>query len=172
MKPSTAVSRIAHAFVRALRAVLGAIIALLLIFEEWGWEPLARCFAWLSRWRVWRQLEQLIRGLPPVAALLVFTLPMLLLLPVKLLALLLFGRGHPGWGLLLLIGAKAIGTALVARLFQLTQASLMQLAWFARLYPRWKAWKDALVARVRASPLWLQSHAWVHDFMQWWRRMR
>jgi hypothetical protein len=30
----------------------------------------------------------------------------------------------------------------------------MQLPWFARLYVRWTAWKDALVAQVRASAAW------------------
>jgi hypothetical protein len=30
----------------------------------------------------------------------------------------------------------------------------MQLAWFARLHARWTAWKEALIARVRASAAW------------------
>jgi hypothetical protein len=36
----------------------------------------------------------------------------------------------------------------------LTQPALMQLPWFASLYVRWTVWKDALIARVRASAAW------------------
>jgi hypothetical protein len=30
----------------------------------------------------------------------------------------------------------------------------MRLAWFARWYPRWKAWKDRIMEEVRATPAW------------------
>jgi hypothetical protein len=89
-----------------------------------------------------------------LGASLVFCVPMLTLLPVKLLVLYFFGQGQPWLGFMLLISAKLIGTALLARLFQLTQASLMEFVWFARWYPRWKAWKDTLLRRVHESKLW------------------
>ena len=59
-------------------------------------------------------------------------------------------------GLGLVIAAKISGTALAARLFQLTQPALMKLAWFARLYTPWKIWKDRVLAQARSSRLWLQ----------------
>jgi hypothetical protein len=92
--------------------------------------------------------------LPPWAAVAVFALPALALLPVKLLALFLIGRHHAFMGLCVLIAAKLVGTALLARLFTLTQPALMRLAWFAHWYPRWKHWKDSIIAQVRASPAW------------------
>ena len=137
-----------------LRNALTALLALLLLFEEWGWEPLARGLAWLGRLPIVARVERGIQRLPPWAALLVFAPPLLLLLPVKLLALYLFGIGQTLPGLALLVGAKLLGTAIVARLFQLTQPALMQFAWFARYYPRWKNWKDGVMAQVRASALW------------------
>ena len=87
-------------------------------------------------------------------SLLVFGIPVLLLIPVKLLALLLLSKGHLGAGLGLVVSAKIAGTALAARLFQLTEPALMQLGWFARLYPPWKAWKDRTLRRVRVSGPW------------------
>lgn len=129
-------------------------IALFLLFEEWGWEPLAAGFAALGRLPVWRQLERLITRLPPWAALLAFGVPMLALFPIKLLALYLFGHGHAGTGLGLLVAAKIAGTALVARLFQLTQPALMQISWFARVYIPWKIWKDRMLRQVRSSWPW------------------
>lgn len=131
-----------------------ALLALLILFEEWGWEPLQRLMARIGRLPVLRRLEALITRLPPRAALAVLLLPTLLLLPVKLLALWLIGQGKALLGGVVIVLAKLVGTALVARLFTLTQPALMTMPWFARLYGRWTAWKAALLARVRASWAW------------------
>lgn len=135
-------------------ATLAPVLALVLIFEEWGWEPMQRLMARLARLPVWSHLEALIGRLPPYAALCVFLVPMLLLLPVKLLALYWISRGHTLLGLCLVVFAKLIGTAAVARLFKLTQPALMRMEWFARLYGRWMPWKNGLIAKVKASPTW------------------
>lgn len=143
-----------------LRAVFFVPITLVLLFEEWGWEPLSRLFARLARLQVWAWAERKITRLPPWAALMAFAVPALALLPVKLLALCLFGKGQATLGLVLLIAAKLLGTAILARLFQLTQPALMQLAWFAHWYPRWKAWKDGWLERVRQSASWRVARRW------------
>lgn len=145
-----------------VRGVLLAPVALFLLFEEWGWEPLAACFAALGRLPVWRQLERLILRLPPWAALLAFGVPVLALVPIKLLALYLLGEGHVAAGLVLVLAAKLAGTALAARLFQLTQPALMQLKWFARAYVPWKRWKDRMLAQARASWPWRMAHRIAH----------
>lgn len=138
----------------ALRRVFIAIFALVLLFEEWGWEPLAALVARLAKLPFFAWLEKQIRALPPYAALGAFFVPALLLVPVKIAALYFIAHGHGWLGLAGLLAAKIAGTAIVARLFALTQATLMQLAWFARWYPRWKAWKDRIMEEVRASPAW------------------
>ncbi len=136
---------------RWLRRGVEALLAPVILFEEWGWEPLHRAMLWLGRWPPLAGIERRIGAMPPYAALVVFLLPTLLLLPIKLLALWLIGQGRAGLGLLVIVIAKLAGTALLARLFQLTQPALMQLAWFAHGYGRWTAWKEALLAQVRAS---------------------
>ncbi len=137
-----------------LRRILLAPVLLVLLFEEWGWEPLARAFARLGQWPLWAKLEGHVIRLPPWAALLAFGVPVLTLIPVKFLALYLFSQGHMAMGLMLVMAAKLSGTALAARLFQLTEPALMRLAWFARLYGPWKRWKDHMLAQVRASAVW------------------
>lgn len=134
---------------------VGPLLALVLIFEEWGWEPLQRLIGHLARLPLWARMETLIRGLPPYGALLVFFVPTLLLFPVKLLALYWIGKGHAVLGMTVALAAKMLGTAAVARLFALTHPALMRLAWFANLYGRWKPWKDGLIAQVKASSAWL-----------------
>lgn len=141
-------------FKKILRALLLAPLAFILLFEEWGWEPLARRFAMLARHRLWGAIERRITGLPPWAALLAFGVPVLALVPLKLLALFLFAEGHIATGLGLVIAAKLVGTALAARLFQLTEPALLQISWFARLYLPWKRWKDRLLTQLRASAQW------------------
>jgi hypothetical protein len=139
---------------RWIKRLLALPVALVLLFEEWGWEPLQRAIAWLARWAPLRWLEQRIAALPPYAALAVFVLPSLALLPVKLAALWLIGQGHALAGAGAIVAAKLAGTAVLARLFKLTQPALMTLPWFARAYLRWTAWKTELFAWVRASWAW------------------
>jgi hypothetical protein len=143
-----------HWLAQRLKALATLPIALLILFEEWGWEPAKRAMAWLMRWAPLAWIERRIAGLPPYAALVVFFAPSLLLLPVKFGALWLIGHGQALLGLAVIVLAKLAGTALLARIFQLTQPSLMRLPWFARAYTRWVAWKGALVDEVRASWVW------------------
>lgn len=141
-------------FWKRLKRLAAWPLALLILFEEWGWEPLQRGLARIGRALGLAWLEAAIGRLPPYAALSVLLLPSLLLLPVKLTALWLIGRGHAVLGMAVIVLAKVVGTAIVARLFTLTRPALMRLAWFERLYVRWTAWKDALLAYARASWPW------------------
>lgn len=143
-----------HLLKKLLRGLFVAVMLPILLFEEWGWEPLARMMARAASHRMWAALEGHIRRMPPWAALLSFLAPVLLLLPVKLMALWLFAEGHMATGVLVLGAAKLAGTALVARIFQLTQPALMQIAFFARWYTRWKRWKDSVLLTVRSHRLW------------------
>lgn len=157
---------------RLLRRILEAPLALFILFEEWGWEPLKRAMAWVARWPPLAWVERHVAALPPLAALTVFLAPSLLLVPVKLAALWLIGKGHALLGLVVIMVAKLVGTALVARLFQLTQPALMRLAWFAALYRRWTAWKEALLARIRTSWAWRAARAIRRRLSQRWARWR
>ena len=143
-----------RALARAMRGLFTGLLALLILFEEWGWEPLQRALAWVGRLPILRQIEAAVGRLPPGAALAILLMPSLLLIPVKLGALWLIAHGHKLFGLFVILSAKVIGTAIVARLFTLTQPALMRMAWFAGLYARWTAWKTALLERVRASWPW------------------
>lgn len=147
-------------------------LALLILFEEWGWEPLGRLMARLARLRFIASAERHITALPPVAALAVYALPWLLLLPVKVLALWLIGGGQALLGCVVVIGAKLLGTAVVARLFRLTKPALLRLAWFAALYGRWFAWKSAMLLWVRQSDLWHRADAIRRSLGRHWEHWR
>ena len=157
---------------KLLRALAAALLVPLLLFEEWGWEPLAALAARLARLPLWARLERAVQALPPWGALLVFLVPVLMLLPLKLLALFLLGRGHATSAVLLLVGAKLAGTAVVARLFQLVEPALMRFPLFARWYPRWKQWKDRVLGFVRQSAPWRAARRWKNGARRWWRSLR
>lgn len=137
-----------------LEGLVSIVLALVLLFEEWGWQPLLAALAWLARFRIVARIEAWIATLPPYAALVVFAAPSLILLPVKIIGLWLLSQGQVLAAGGLLAAAKVASTALVARIFMLTRPALMQLAWFARLYDRFVPWKEALFARIRASFVW------------------
>jgi hypothetical protein len=157
---------------RALEAVLGWLLALVILFEEWGWEPLQRMLARMGAWPGLRWIEGAIRRLPPYAALALFALPTLMLLPVKLGALWLIGQGQVVAGAVVIVVAKLVGTAVVARLFTLTRPALMRLDWFAALHGHWTRWKNALLERVRASRPWRAARLLGRRWRRRWRRLK
>ncbi|EWS58361.1 hypothetical protein Y694_03749 [Methylibium sp. T29-B] len=50
---------------RSLRAIAGVPVALLILFEEWGWRPLSRALGRLARWPPIARLEDRLRRAPP-----------------------------------------------------------------------------------------------------------
>lgn len=142
-----------------LRWLVRLVLALLILFEEWGWEPLRRAFALLAKLPAIRRVEALLQRLPPRWAFVVLVLPSVLILPVKLLAVWLVAEGRVTLGVAVIVAAKLVGTALLAWLFQLIQPALMQVGWFARIYERWTYWKAELLAWVRASAVWRAARA-------------
>ena len=66
------------AVIKVLKRAFGALVALVVLFEEWGWEPLQRLMARITRLPGLRQLEAMIVRAPPWAALIVLLLPSLL----------------------------------------------------------------------------------------------
>ncbi|WP_420119026.1 hypothetical protein, partial [Micromonospora sp.] len=49
---------------RLFRGLVALLLVPVLLFEEWGWEPLAALVARLGRLPVWAALERAIRRLP------------------------------------------------------------------------------------------------------------
>ena len=171
-------------FSRLVNGGLALLAALWLIIEDWLWDSLLAAMARLAQLPLIRSLEARVSRLPPYAALVVFALPALVLLPFKLAAFWLMANGKHVLGVSVFIVAKIIGTALLARIFKLTKPTLITLPWFARSYDWVIAWKlrifdyvKSLPAVVRARRLlqliraklrrrWLRTKMRLH---RWWR---
>ncbi|HKX40032.1 MAG TPA: hypothetical protein VJO99_02670 [Burkholderiaceae bacterium] len=152
---------------RIARGVLLTLAAIVLFIEEWGWRPLTALAARISRWPPLAWLEARIANAPPWLALVLFIVPAVLLFPVKLLALWLIHEGRAALGVAVIVAAKVIGTALVGRLFVLTERQLMQFAWFARGMAWWIATKQRVKASVVGSPVWRAARAAVRRVRAW-----
>jgi hypothetical protein len=157
---------------RALRGVLLTLAALVLFIEEWGWRPLTAAAARLAAWPPLARLEALIQRLPPRWALAMFLVPAVLLFPIKLLALWFIHQGRTALGLAVIVVAKLVGTALVGRLFILTEPQLLRYAWFARALVWWRATKARVKAAVRASRTWRVAQAVGQRGRRWLRRFK
>ncbi len=136
---------------------LNVLLALLLLFEEWGWRPLSDLLARLARFPLWAKAELWIAGLPPYGALTALAVPSTIVIPTKLIGVYLLATGHILTATALILGAKVAGTALVARIFVLTKPSLMQIGWFARTHDGFVPWQESLFAYIRSSRVWRYS---------------
>lgn len=141
---------------RRLLAPLIYTAALLLMLEEWLWDATQAVLARIPEWPWLVRLQRWVERLSPYAALLIFLAPTLLLLPVKILALMSIAHGHPSLGLIIVLTAKVLGTALVARIYALTRRSLLSLDWFQRYHARLLELKARLTAQLQATAGWQQ----------------
>lgn len=143
---------------RLLAAPFVFLAAIFILLEDWLWDDLARLAAAIGRLPVFHQIESLIVSLPPYAALVFFAAPSVLLVPVKLAALYFISHGRPTLGLIVVIAAKVAGTALVARIFNLTRPTLMRINWFAWVYERFIAFKTRIYESIKSTAIYKVAH--------------
>ena len=96
-----------------------------------------------------------------------FALPAVLLFPVKLLALWAMGNGHALTGLIVIVAAKVVGAAAVARLYLLTRPVLLTILWFARLLGWFLALKQRWIGKLRATAAWRRVDAFAAKVRRW-----
>ncbi len=158
------------------KKLLGApfilIAAIFVLLEDWLWDDLQRFAAAIGRLPVFRQVESLVVGLPPYGALAMFATPTLLLFPIKLAALWFIANGQPTFGVLIAIAAKIAGTALIARIYKLTEAKLLLIGWFAWLHTRFVAFKARVYSTIKATQFYQRVHRQSQLIREWFRRLK
>lgn len=128
---------------RQLLRPLWILLALLFLLEAWLWdhlEPLVARLVNLVPWGAFKDwLKRTIVSLPPWAALFVFVVPFIVLLPLKFLEVYLLATHQWFAAAVVLIAAKLLGLGVTAFVFDATRDKLLQMAWFARMYD-WFMW--------------------------------
>jgi hypothetical protein len=88
-----------------------------------------------------------IRGLGPYQSLALMLLPILLVEPLKIVALFVAGHGHWLTGTGMLVAAYVVSLVVVERLFKVVKFKLMTMNWFANLWRWFTAMRDRLFGR-------------------------
>lgn len=164
---------------RFLKKLLAApfvlIAAIIILLEDWLWDDLARIAAAIGRLPVFHQIESFIVWLPPYPSLLLFGIPSLMLFPVKFASLYLIAHGKPVFGFLIAASAKIIGTALVARIFNLTKPKLLQIGWFAYVYEKFTAFKKRIYDAIKSTNIYKvvhERHLRLKEALKVWKQNR
>jgi hypothetical protein len=108
--------------------------------------PISR---WLGRHLQFKQLRAWIRSLPPYPSLALFSVPVIVLEPIKPVAAYLAATGQIVSGAVTFIIGELLKLVLVERLFHLTRDKLMRIPAFAWTYGKYaeaKAWLQATEA--------------------------
>jgi hypothetical protein len=105
---------------------------------------------WLAKHLVLRKLRVWIRSLRPYPSLALFSVPVIILEPVKPVAAYLAATGQIVGSVLTLVVGELLKLVLIERLFSLTRDKLMKIPAFAWAY-----------AKFRQAKMWLQAtEAW------------
>ncbi|MBF0152166.1 MAG: hypothetical protein HQL64_00260 [Magnetococcales bacterium] len=171
------------------------LAAFLVLFEEFVWNRITQLMTILSRLRLLARLERWMSGLTPYQTLALFAIPILALIPVKILAFYLLARGQVVSGVLLIVAAKTVGTAISAKLLVIAKPKLLTFPLFVWAYDKanaLKEWAHDLLAdlwllrlmrtfratlktcigyfKVRAHMFWLNGSMVVRRWWRgWWR---
>jgi hypothetical protein len=111
--------------------------------------------SWIARLRILRPLQAWIAGLRPYPALALFSVPVVILEPVKPIGAFLVSQGHIVGGAVTIATGEILKITLIERLFTLTRDRLMQIPAFAILYRFWikfHVW-------ITSSKIW----RWLHN---------
>jgi len=148
---------------RVLR-ILGYALVTIYFVADLVFEAVARPLsAWLGRLQILRPVYAWISRLRPYPALALFSVPVVVLEPVKPVGAFLVSTGHVVSGILTVAAGEILKITLIERLFRLTRDRLMQIPTFAMLYRHWIAfhdwmtsleiwrWARAQMARLKAS---------------------
>jgi hypothetical protein len=139
-----------------MKKILLSLLAIILVIEEWLWDVLSAFGHFLISLLHLEEFERWLNQVSPNMALIAFMIPLLIVTPINLAALVLLAHGLILQGILLEILAKLLGTLLVSRVFALTKAQLLTFKILAVIYStimRWLMWAHQKVIETKVYKL-------------------
>jgi hypothetical protein len=94
----------------------------------------------------WARFRRWVQQLGPYQSLLLLSFPLATAEPLKIVAVVVVGKGHWLFGALTIVAAYATSLLVIERLFRLVKPKLLMLPWFAAI------WSRAIAARSRFLP--------------------
>jgi hypothetical protein len=139
-----------------------AVLAVILLVEEWIWDVLTSLGRRLIVWLHLLSFDNWLIMATPGVALAAFAIPVAVLTPVNFFALWMMANGQFAEGVALYVIAKLVATLLVSHMFVLTREKLLTFSWFALLYgliTRALKWAHE---QIRDTAVYRQAHHWKH----------
>ena len=171
---------------KQLRKFFWFTLAAIFLIEAWLWEYVGGFLRWLYdimplaalKAALARSLEKL----PAPFALVIFIIPILLLEPLKVVAIWLMGHHHIVWGAVTFCFAEAFTAGIIAFLFAALRDKLLSMLWFFKLYElvlRVNAWahelvrpyKEKILAAMAEFRLWAREKIAAHGQSPFIRRL-
>jgi hypothetical protein len=156
---------------RLVKGVLLPPLAAIFLIEDLLVRSFGRAMGAFARLRVVARFEIWAGRLPPRQALLLFILPVVIFLPVHLLALLAFASRRVLLGIGIYIAGKLAATAVVGRILIVCRPALMQYRWFERA-DRWVTrTRGRIHTAIESTMLWrsyLGVRAALRDYRAIW----
>lgn len=163
--------KILRAILREVLDQLSTVFVLVFALYMFAWErfwPWAKRFAvYIGRFRLVARLEEWIKSLPGWGAIASFFSGVLLVLPLKILALFIIAQGGFFFCLLggaVFVFAKAVGGAYVTWIFKLVLPTLMRYRWFEKCYN----WVTRTIKRLHE---WADAQPVYQDMMRFKRHL-
>ena len=138
-----------RSLLRPFRGVFVFLATVIIFFEEWLWFRLLAVMRSIAALPIFRQIEGFIRAQNKWVSLMLFIIPELAFIPVKMGVLWLMGNNHTFYGVILFITAKIVGTALFAWMYSATEPKITQF--------RFVCWIRDKIQAIRT---------WAHDWIQ------
>ena len=110
--------------------------------------------------------------MPRLAVLLLLALPLAVAEPLKLVGLVLMGRGRFAFGVVVLALAYLASFLIVERIYHAGRAQLLSYRWLAWAMGHLSRLRAALLDWVRTSAAWRFVQARREAVRRWWRSLR
>lgn len=152
---------------RVIGVIAEIAVTIYLVFDG-IFRPLFRPLSrWLAKLRLVLLFEEAIGRLPPYAVLALLVVPFAVAEPAKVYAVYLMASGHALIGILIMIGAYIVSIVVVDRIFTAGKAKLFTIPWFLKLWTWLCAYRDRMLAWLKATYVWQRASEVKQQFRGW-----
>lgn len=154
---------------RILLAITRAVLTALVLLDEIA-RPLYRPLAdWIASLAIVARMEAAIARLPRLAILLLLTIPFAIAEPLKIVGVVLIGRGQAAAEIVLLAVAYLASFLIVERIYHAGRDKLLSYRWLAWLMNLIVALRTRALGWIRASTAYQAALALRDAVRRWWR---
>ncbi|MCB4768349.1 hypothetical protein LGR54_07015 [Ancylobacter sp. Lp-2] len=136
------------------RLLFEAVVLLVVVLDELA-RPIYRpLIAAVARWRLMQRFEAWVAGHGRLTILILLAVPLVVVEPMKFLAVIWAAKGHYASGTVALAFAYLVSFVVVERIYSAGKPKLMTFPWFAWGVGLMEMVRGAALEVLRASPVW------------------